>query len=67
MMSLRHTDIWHLISGNMAVAPRQKKNAKATKVAFKILGVPGNMRFKRSKEQEQVNKQLIAQETARAR
>lgn len=47
----------------MAIMPRQNK--KATKIAFKILGVPAPLRFKRSKAQEQLNKQLLAQETSR--
>jgi len=51
----------------MPAAPRQKVNAKANNIAFKILGKPANLTFKRSKEQEEVNKQLTAQETARSK
>lgn len=43
----------------------KRPNKKATKIAFKILGVPAIFRFKRSKAQEQLNKQLLAQETSR--
>jgi hypothetical protein len=42
-------------------------NKKATQVAFKILGVPANMSFKRSKWQEYVNKMLISQESSRVK
>lgn len=66
-MKVWHIDTMHLISGNMPAAPRQKVNAKANQIAFKVKGVPANLKFKRSKEQEQVNKMLIAQETSRAR
>lgn len=58
-------NITYLRSGKMAQAPRYNK--KATKVAFSILGVPGNLRFKRSKWQEYVNRQLLAQETSRVK
>lgn len=54
-----------LASGNMASAPRVKN--KATKIAFAILGTPDNYKFKRSKEQERVNRQLLFQETSRVR
>jgi len=47
----------------MASMPRVKSTA--TKIAWKILGVPLNIRFKRSKEQERVNRQLLAQESSR--
>lgn len=49
----------------MPCMPRQK-NA-ATKIAFSILGTPANLKFKRSKAQEYVNQQLIAQETTRVK
>jgi hypothetical protein len=50
----------------MPAMPRVK-NSKATKIAFSILGVPANLKFKRSKAQEYVNQQLIAQETTRVK
>lgn len=49
----------------MPSMPRQK--TKGTKVAFNLLGVPANFKFKRSKEQERVNQQLLFQETSRVR
>jgi len=49
----------------MPSAPRVK--GKAAKIAFKILGTPANLKFKRSKEQERVNQQLLSQETSRVR
>ena len=54
-----------LVSGNMASSPRIKN--KATKIAFAILGAPDNYKFKRSKEQERVNRELLFQETSRVR
>lgn len=44
-----------------------REHNKATKVAFKLLGTPPNYLFKRSKEQERVNRQLLFQETSRVR
>lgn len=49
----------------MPAMPRPK--GKATKIAFKILGVPGAIAFKRSKQQDKINKQLLYQETQRVR
>jgi hypothetical protein len=49
----------------MASAPRQ--NNKATKIAYKILGVPANIAFKRDKKQKEINRRLVFEETARVR
>jgi hypothetical protein len=49
----------------MPAMPRPK--TKATKVAHKIMGVPQNIAFKRSPEQNRINKQLLMQETARVK
>lgn len=49
----------------MPAAPRRKD--KATKIAFSILGTPPNLKSKRSKAQEYVNQQLIAQDTTRSK
>jgi len=40
---------------------------KPTKIAYKILGVPANILFKRSKEQQRINKRLVFEETIRVR
>lgn len=40
---------------------------KAEKIAFKILGVPPNIAFKRNKEQQRINNRLVQEETVRAR
>jgi len=40
---------------------------KATKIAYKILGKPENLKFKRTKDQQKVNRRLIFDETARVR
>ena len=40
---------------------------KAEKIAFKIMGTPPNIAFKRNKEQQRINKRLIFEETVRAR
>lgn len=47
----------------MPAAPRQNK--KGTKIAFAILGTPANLKFKRSPQQEWVNKMLLSQESSR--
>jgi hypothetical protein len=49
----------------MAVAPRQK--SKATKIAWKILGVPQNIAYKRNKEERRINHRLNFDETQRVR
>lgn len=40
---------------------------KPTKIAYKILGVPANIAFHRTKEEKAVNKRLIYEETTRVR
>ncbi len=52
-------------SGNMATMPRYNK--PATQVAWKVLGKPANLAFKRSKWQEYVNKMLLSQESSRVK
>lgn len=42
-------------------------NAKTTKIAFKIIGIPANIAFKRNKKQQKVNKRLVFEETTRVR
>lgn len=42
-------------------------DSKNTKIAYKILGVPQNIAFKRSKEQKEIDKRLRFEETVRAR
>jgi hypothetical protein len=49
----------------MATMPRSNK--PATAIAWKILGKPANLAFKRSKWQEYVNKMLISQESSRVK
>jgi len=49
----------------MPAAPRSNK--KATKIAFKILGIPANIAFRRNKKQKAVNKRLVFEETIRVR
>lgn len=49
----------------MALMPRPK--TKATKIAYKILGVPGNIANKPSKEEMYINKYLWREETWRVR
>jgi len=49
----------------MATMPRYNK--KATQIAFKILGVPANMKEKRTKEQKKINQRLLFEETVRVR
>ena len=40
---------------------------KGKKIAFKILGTPPPMRFKRNKKQQKVNARLIFEETSRVK
>lgn len=40
---------------------------KATKIAYNLLGKPASLKYKRTHKQEVINKQLIMQETTRAR
>ena len=40
---------------------------KATKIAYKILGVPANIAYKPSKKEKEINRRLIYEETDRAR
>ena len=54
------------ISIDMPSAPRIKNN-RATKVAWKILGIPANISFKRNADQRRVNKKLVFEETQRVR
>ncbi len=49
----------------MPAAPRLK--TKATKIAFKILGVPPNMKSKPDKAQKKINQRLLFLETSRVR
>lgn len=49
----------------MPAMPRPQTKAK--KIAYKILGIPQNIAFKRSPEQKYVNKRLMFEETARVK
>lgn len=49
----------------MPATPRQKN--KATEIVFKLLGMPENLRAKRTKLQEKIDKVLKFQETSRVR
>jgi hypothetical protein len=49
----------------MPAMPRIK--GKATKIAFKILGTPPNIAFKRNKKEQFQNRRLIFEETTRVR
>ena len=42
-------------------------SGKTTKIAYKILGVPANMKEKRTKEQKKINQRLLFEETVRVR
>jgi hypothetical protein len=49
----------------MPSAPRVKN--KATKIAYKVMGIPVNIAFKRSKKEREVNRRLNYEESYRAR
>lgn len=40
---------------------------RPTNIAFKILGIPPNIAFKRTKEEKAINKRLVYEETTRVR
>jgi hypothetical protein len=44
-----------------------RPSGKAKKIAYAILGVPANMRDKKTSKQEQEDKELVFQETTRVR
>lgn len=44
-----------------------RPNKKATKIAFKILGVPANLAYKRSPEERKIDKKLLFEATALVR
>jgi hypothetical protein len=49
----------------MPAMPRPK--TKATKIAYKLLGKPANIAFKRNKKQQELNERLIFEDTVRVR
>ena len=49
----------------MPAMPRPK--GKAKKIAYKILGTPPNIAYKRSKAERKINKRLLFEETIRVR
>jgi len=49
----------------MPSMPRPKE--KPRKMAYKILGVPANIAYKRTKDQRRVNQRLVFEETVRVR
>ncbi len=44
-----------------------RPDPKATKIAFKILGVPPNLKTKKTKIQKRINHRLLFEETQRVR
>lgn len=40
---------------------------KPTQIAYKILGIPANVSFKRTKKEKAVNRRLVYEETTRVR
>jgi hypothetical protein len=49
----------------MPAAPRYNK--QGTKIAYSVMGIPQNIKFKRSAWQKYVNKMLISQESSRVK
>ena len=49
----------------MPAMPRVK--GKPTKIAYKILGIPANIAFKRDEKQKRINRRLVFEETTRVR
>lgn len=50
----------------MPIMPRNPKN-KATKIAYKILGMPANLKHKPTEEEKYISKKLLYEETYRVR
>lgn len=44
-----------------------RPKGKAILVAFKVLGMPANLRDKKSAKQKRINRRLLFEETARVR
>ena len=42
-------------------------NPKATKIAYKIMGVPANLRKPRSPEEKEIDRRLIVENTVRVK
>lgn len=49
----------------MTVMVRPK--SKATRIAYKVLGVPSNIAHKRTKREKYINRRLLFEETSRVR
>lgn len=49
----------------MPAAPRLI--SKATKIAYKVLGIPDNLKFVRNERQRRINRRLVFEETSRVR
>lgn len=49
----------------MPSMPRPKN--KARKIAYSILGIPDNMKFRRSKKQQEYHERLLFEESMRIR
>jgi hypothetical protein len=49
----------------MPAMPRMSN--KATKIAYKILGIPANVQSKKTKKQKKLEEALTAEETVRVR
>ena len=49
----------------MPTMPRMSN--KARKIAYKILGVPPALAFKRNEEEQRINQRLLFEETVRVR
>lgn len=41
--------------------------SKATRVAYKIMGIPANVAHKRTKKEKEVNRRLVFEESSRVR
>jgi len=49
----------------MPAMPRMR--SKATRIAYKILGIPANIAFRRNEVERKTNRRLIFEETSRVR
>lgn len=45
----------------------KRPHTKATKIAYKVMGVPANIRHVKTPEEKRINHRLLYEETARVR
>ena len=62
-----HVIVGFLTIGDSIMPAMPRPKTKATKIAYKLLGKPANIAFKRNKKQQELNERLIFEDTVRVR